>query len=75
VGYEVTMSDGSTEQVSADAYRQEGQMLTFYRLEPGRRTIDCWARPVASFRTARLERVCLVEARHGAAARVPRLAS
>ena len=75
MGYEVTMTDGSTEQVSADAYRQEGQMLTFYRLEPGRRTIDCWARPVASFRTARLDRVCLREARADAAACAPRLAS
>lgn len=61
MGYEVTTSDGSVERVAADAYRQEGQMLTFYRTEPGRRTIDCWALPVASFRTARVERVRLTE--------------
>ena len=75
MGYEVTMTDGGMEQVRADAYRQEGQMVTFYRLEPGRRTIDCWARPVASYRTARLERVRLLESADHAGAVGPRLAS
>ena len=74
MGYEVRMTDGGMAQVRADAYRQEGQMLTFYRLEPGRRTIDCWARAVASFRTARLERVSLVEAREEAGPRATCLA-
>lgn len=59
--YEVTMTDGTVDRVGAQAYRQEGQMFTFYRLDDGRRTIDCWATPLASYRTARVERVRLVE--------------
>jgi hypothetical protein len=61
VGYEVRMTDGSVSPVDAEAYRQEGQLVTFYRLETGRRTIDCWAQPVASFRTSRVEHVVLVD--------------
>jgi hypothetical protein len=61
VAYEVRTTDGSIAPVEADAYRQEGQLVTFYRLDAGRRTIDCWAVPVASFRTSRVDQVVLVD--------------
>ena len=60
MAYEVTFSDDTITTVQAAAYRQEGSMLTFYRTDVGRRTIDCWSVPVASFRTAKVDRVLLV---------------
>ena len=68
MAYEVRTSDGTTAPVEADAYRQEGQLVTFYKLEPGRRTIDCWAVPVASFRISKVEHVVLAEPDLGLAA-------
>jgi hypothetical protein len=51
VRFDVTLRDGSVEHVTgADAYQQEGTMTTFFRTE-GRRTVDCWAVRMASFRT------------------------
>lgn len=61
MAYEVRMTDGNVAAVEGDAYRQEGQLVTFYRLDEGRRTIDCWAMPVASFRTNRVEHVVLID--------------
>lgn len=50
--YDVTMKDHRTETVAADAYAQEGPMTTFFELGEGRDVVDCWARRVASIRTA-----------------------
>ena len=38
----------------ADAYRQEGQMTTFFRHADGREVVDCWSTRIASFRTAEI---------------------
>lgn len=51
VSFRVSLRDGCEELVTgADAYQQEQSMTTFFRTE-GRRTVDCWAVRVASFRT------------------------
>lgn len=50
--YDVTMRDERIEVVAADAYAQEGPMTTFFELGEGRDVVDCWARRVASIRTA-----------------------
>ncbi len=51
--FEVTLRDRTRELIDgADAYRQEGQMTTFFRLDEGRTVVDCWSTRVASFRTS-----------------------
>lgn len=51
-GYTVTMRDRTVEHVEgADAFCHEKVMTTFYRTANHRRTVDCWATPLASFRT------------------------
>jgi hypothetical protein len=61
-GYEVTISDGTVEQVSgADTYQQEGPLTTFYRTDAGRRDVDSWSTRLASFRTAEIARIRAVE--------------
>jgi hypothetical protein len=50
--YDVTLTDHSIESVEADAYEHEGPMTTFFELGAGRHVVDCWARRVASIRTA-----------------------
>jgi hypothetical protein len=51
VRFLVRLRDGSDDVVDgADAYQQEQSMTTFFRTD-GRRTVDCWAVRVASFRT------------------------
>jgi hypothetical protein len=51
--YEVTLRDRTREMISgADAYRQEGQMTTFFSLADGRQVVDCWSTRIASFRTS-----------------------
>lgn len=51
VTYDITLRDGTVEQVmGADAYQPEQSMTTFFRTE-GRRTVDCWSVRMASFRT------------------------
>jgi hypothetical protein len=51
--FEVTMRDRTREIIDgADAYRQEGQMTTFFRNAEGREVVDCWSTRIASFRTA-----------------------
>ncbi len=67
MGYEVTVSDGSTEVVpGADTYQQEGPLTTFFRTEPGRRVVDGWSTRLASFRTVEIVRIRRFE--HEAAA-------
>jgi len=60
MGFEVRLGDDGVEMIDADTYRQEGPLVTFYRLDPGRRVIDCWALPVASFRAAAVTGIVLV---------------
>ena len=61
-GYEVQTCDGSVEQITgADSYRQEGPLTTFFRTDAGRRVVDCWAVRLASFRTAEIARIRMVE--------------
>lgn len=50
--YDVTLRNQTVESVDADAYQLEGPMTTFFRLGEGREVVDCWARRVASIRTA-----------------------
>ena len=50
--YDVTLRDRSVECVhDADAYQQEGPMMTFFRVGTGRDVVDSWSTRVASFRT------------------------
>ncbi len=67
ISYTVTLRDGVEERVvGADAYQQEQSMTTFFRTE-GRRTVDCWAVRMASFRTDNILAVRREEAALGAA--------
>lgn len=51
VTYDITLRDGTVEQVAgADAYQPEQSMTTFFRTG-GRHTVDCWSVRMASFRT------------------------
>lgn len=53
--FEVTLRDRTREFIDgADAYRQEGQMTTFFRNGEGRQVVDCWSTRVASFRTSEI---------------------
>ena len=61
-GYEVTINDGSVEQVAgADTYQQEGPLTTFFRTDAGRRVVDSWATRLASYRTNEIARIRAVE--------------
>jgi hypothetical protein len=56
--YEVTLKPDLSEVVEgADAYAQEGPLTTFFQGRDGRAVLDCWARRLASFRTADIVRV------------------
>lgn len=56
--YEVRLRGGEVDTVDeADAYQQEGPLTTFFQTRPGRTVIDCWARRVASYRTADVLRI------------------
>jgi hypothetical protein len=58
MSYEVTLKPDLTEVVEgADAYVQEGPLTTFFQGRDGRAVLDCWARRLASFRTADI--VCI----------------
>lgn len=51
--YEVTLKDRTVEVIDgADAYKQEGQMTTFFCTRDERQVIDTWSSRIASFRTA-----------------------
>jgi hypothetical protein len=53
--FEVTLRDRTREIIEgADAYRQEGQMTTFFRHADGHEVVDCWSTRVASFRTSEI---------------------
>lgn len=67
MAFVVTLTDDTSHVVSADSFRQEGQLLTFYSTDPVRPRIDCWSTPVAAFRTSRVEEVRRVDAVAGAA--------
>jgi hypothetical protein len=57
------INDDGEELVSgADAYQQEGPLTTFFRTSPGRQVIDCWSTRMASFRTADIRKIRLLEA-------------
>jgi hypothetical protein len=58
MSFEVRLKDGEIDTVEhADSYQQEGPLTTFFQTRPGRVVIDCWARRVASFRTADIVRI------------------
>jgi hypothetical protein len=63
MGYEVILSDESTELVDdADSYTQEGPLTTFYGVEPGRPPrLDAWSTKLLSIRTDRI--VCIRKVR------------
>lgn len=64
--YEVTLTDGAVEVVpGADAYQQEGPLTTFFVTPPGREVVDCWARRLASYRTAAIVKVRRRDLDHG----------
>jgi hypothetical protein len=51
--YEITLKDRTIEAVqAADAYRQEGQMTTFFATHDHRHVVDFSSERVASFRTS-----------------------
>ena len=53
--FEVTLCDRTREMIEgADAYRQEGQMTTFFRHADGHEVVDCWSTRIASFRTSEI---------------------
>ncbi len=53
--FEVRLRDGTTETIEgADAYQPDGQLTSFFALDEGRTTIDCWSTRVASIRTAEI---------------------
>lgn len=61
--YRITLKDRTTEQIDdADAYQQEGQMTTFFRLGDGRRVVDTWSTRLASFRTSEVLAIRRVDA-------------
>ena len=56
--YEIRLKGGEAEVIQgADTYQQEGPLTTFFQTRPGRSAIDCWARRVASYRTADIVRI------------------
>ena len=63
--YQVTLRDRTIETVDeADAFCHERVMTTFYRTGNLRRTVDCWAVPLASFRTDEILMVRRIEGDH-----------
>ena len=53
MGYEVKLKGDMVELVDgADGYVQEGPLTTFFQGRDGRVVLDCWARRLASYRTA-----------------------
>jgi len=62
MGFEVRLDQQRLETVDAHTYRQEGQLVTFYRLATGRRVVDSWAVPVASFKPSSVVEVRMLDA-------------
>jgi hypothetical protein len=58
MAFEVRLKDGEVDTIEqADSYQQEGPLTTFFQTRPGRVVIDCWARRVASYRTADIVKI------------------
>lgn len=56
--YEIRLKGGEAEVVEgADTYQQEGPLTTFFQTRTGRSVVDCWARRLASYRTADIVRI------------------
>ncbi len=56
--FEIRLKGGDAEVIEgADTYQQEGPLTTFFQTRPGRTVIDCWARRLASYRTADIIRI------------------
>lgn len=52
ITFEVTLADGTIEQVDeANSYQQEQSMTTFFKTDNARQAVDCWSVRIASFRT------------------------
>ncbi len=49
--FTIALADGSTAQLSCDAYQQEGSLTTFFSVDSGRQVIDSWSVRLASYRT------------------------
>lgn len=49
--FTIALSDGTTEQLTCDAYQQEGSLTTFFSADSGRQVIDSWSVRLASYRT------------------------
>ena len=68
--FEVTLRDRTRELIEgADAYRQEGQMTTFFRHADGHEVVDCWSTRIASFRTSEILIIRRMEAEREATLR------
>ncbi len=62
MGYTVTLRDRTAEFVDgADAFDHERVMTTFFRTNNARGAVDCWAMPLASFRTDEILMIRRVE--------------
>jgi hypothetical protein len=58
MAYQVGLKGGEVDVVEhADSYQQEGPLTTFFQTRHGRAVIDCWARRIASYRTADIVRI------------------
>ena len=58
MAYEIGLKGGEVDIVEhADSYQQEGPLTTFLQTRHGRSVIGCWARRVASYRTADIVRI------------------
>ena len=58
MAYQIALKGGEVEIVEhADSYQQEGPLTTFFQTRHGRPVIDCWARRIASYRTADIVRI------------------
>jgi hypothetical protein len=58
MAYEIELKGKAVEMVEdADAYAQEGVLSTFFRSRDGRAVLDCWAKRLASYRTADITRI------------------
>ena len=62
MAYVITLVNDGVELVEgADAYQQEGPLTTFFRTAPGRTIVDSWSTRLASFRTADIRKVAMIE--------------
>ncbi len=60
--YLVVLADDTLELVpDADAYQLEGPLTTFFRTAAGRQVVDCWSTRLASFRTADVRRIRVID--------------